>query len=321
MGSRSSTGTAHREGMPDPKSRLATILVAPLMSCSARLPVYVLLLGAVIEPRFGAAWAGFTLFAMHFLGLALAIPIVMIFNKGIIKGKRLPFLLELPPYQLPKWRDVWLAMYFRGKVFMTTAGTIIFAMSVVIWALSYFPRSTEADMKYAAQFDQMLSEKGLPPVTKDDLPGLQERVAYVEEQRLAHSVLGTFGRAIEPAFRPAGFDWRITTAILCAFPAREVVVPSMGVLFAVGGEADEGSGALRKAIQDAKWPDGKPLMTSWTAVGLMVFFALCAQCTSTLATVKRETNSWKWPLFMFIYMSSLAYLGAVFINYLGKWFG
>ncbi len=301
--------------MPDPKSRLATILVAPLMSCSARLPVYVLLIGAVIEPRFGAGWAGFTLFAMHFLGLLLAIPIVLILNRGIIKGKRLPFLLELPPYQLPKWRDIWLAIYFRGKVFMTTAGTIIFAMSVVIWVLSYFPRSAEADAGYAHKFEQAQTE------TLDPEELEVAKQAYIEEQRLAHSVLGTFGRAIEPVFRPAGFDWRITTAILCAFPAREVVVPSMGVLFAVGGEADEGAGALRNAIKEAKWPDGKPLMTPWTAVGLMVFFALCAQCTSTLATVKRETNSWKWPLFMFAYMSGLAYVAAVFINYLGKWFG
>jgi ferrous iron transport protein B len=302
--------------MPDPKSRLATILVAPLMSCSARLPVYVLLIGAIIEPRFGAGWAGFSLFAMHFLGLALAIPIVMILNRGIIKGKRLPFLLELPPYQLPKIKDVWLAIYFRGKVFVTTAGTIIFAMSVIIWALSYFPRSPEADARYEAAYAKLPASSAL---TVDQFKAAQS--AYVDEQRLANSVLGTFGRAIEPVFRPAGFDWRVTTAILCAFPAREVVVPSLGVLFAVGGEADEGSTDLRKAMQDASWPDGKPLFTPWTAVGLMVFFALCAQCSSTLATVKRETNSWKWPLFMFLYMSGLAYIFAVLINLLGKWLG
>lgn len=249
--------------MPDPKSRLATILVAPLMSCSARLPVYVLLIGAIIEPRFGPGWAGFALFAMHFLGLLVAIPIVFVLNRGVIKGKRLPFLLELPPYQLPRLKDIWLAMYFRAKVFLATAGTIIFLMSIVIWGLATFPRSNEADARYR---QEVLLKS---PKAED-----AEVEAYVEQQRLAHSALGTFGRAIEPVFRPAGFDWRITTAILCAFPAREVVVPSLGVLFSVGGEAEAESGDLRKSVQAATWPDGRPLLTPWTAVGLMVFFAL-----------------------------------------------
>ncbi len=297
--------------MPDPKSRLATIMVAPLMSCSARLPVYVLLIGAVIEPRFGAGWAGFTLFAMHLLGLLVAIPVVLILNRGIIKGRPLPFLLELPPYQMPKWRDVGLAMYFRGKVFLGTAGTIIFVMSIIIWGLSYFPRSQEADAQYRTHYRAT-------HVTTD---ATRAEDAYVDEQRLAHSALGRFGTAIEPIFRPAGFDWRITTAILCAFPAREVVVPSIGIMFAVGNDQDEASPDLRKAIQHAKWPDGRPLLDSWTAVGLMVFFALCAQCMSTLATVRRETNSWKWPWFMFAYMSLLAYGAAVAIHQIGRLFG
>jgi ferrous iron transport protein B len=289
--------------MPDPKSRLATILVAPLMSCSARLPVYILLIGAFIEPQFGPAWAGFTLFAMHFLGLAVAVPVVLVLNKGIIKGRRLPFLLELPPYQWPRWRDVLLAMYFRGKVFLTTAGTIIFVMSIVIWVLSSFPRSDTQTAQYTADH-----AREAPNVALE---------GYVQQRQLADSYLGRFGRTIEPVFIPAGFDWRITTGILCAFPAREVVVPSMGIIFAVGSEADEESVDLRKALAQATWPDGRKLMTPWNAIGLMVFFALCAQCTSTLATVKRETNSWRWPLFMFVYMSGLAYLGAVLLHQIG----
>ncbi len=306
--------------MPDPKSRLATILVAPLMSCSARLPVYLVLIGAIIEPRYGPGWAGFALFAMHFLGLLVAIPVVWLLNRGIIRGRKLPFLLELPPYQLPKWRDVWLAMYFRGKVFLQTAGTIIFTMSVVIWALSYFPRSAEADERYREEFVRLnpVSES-VDEDTRESL--ITRQSAYIDEQRLAHSYLGSFGRSIEPVFRPAGFDWRITTAILCAFPAREVVVPSLGILFAVGNETEAESPRLRDAVHDAKWPDGRPLFTPWTAVGLMVFFALCAQCMSTLATVRRETNSWKWPWFMFAYMSGLAYLAAILIHQVGQWVG
>ncbi|MGV3615001.1 MAG: ferrous iron transport protein B [Fimbriimonas sp.] len=293
--------------MPDPKSRLATILVAPLMSCSARLPVYLLLIGAFVEPRFGAFWAGFALFAMHLLGLLVAIPVTWFLNRKVLKGKRLPFLLELPPYQWPRWRDVWLAMYFRGKVFVKTAGTIIFFMSVVIWALSYFPRLGPAE---EARIAARLQAED-PKVDQDAID------KHVAEEQLAQSALGRAGKAIEPVFVPAGFDWRITTSILAAFPARETVVPSLNIIFSLGGEVDEESGALNKALNEAKWPDGRPLFTPWTAAGLMAFFALCAQCMATLAAVRRETNSWKWPLFMFGYMTGLAYIVAVVINQIG----
>jgi ferrous iron transport protein B len=292
--------------MPDSKSRLATIMVAPLMSCSARLPVYVLLIGAFIQPQFGAFWAGFTLFAMHFLGLLVAIPVVWFINKKMLKGKRLPFLLELPPYQFPRWKDVWLSMYFRGKVFVKTAGTIIVFMSILIWALTYFPRSDAADKGYRAAY------AASHPGARDD-----DAEKYVLEQRMANSFLGRFGRTIEPVFIPAGFDWRITTAILSAFPAREVVVPSLGIIFSMGEGADENPTDLRTTLANATWPDGRKLITPWTAVGLMGFFALCCQCMATLAAVKRETNSWKWPLAMFFYMSTLAYLFAVVLNQIG----
>jgi ferrous iron transport protein B len=297
--------------MPDAKSRLATILVAPLMSCSARLPVYLLLIGAFIQPRFGNFWAGFTLFAMHFLGLLVAIPVVWVLNRQILRGKRLPFVLELPPYQWPRWRDVWLAMYFRGKVFVKTAGTIIVFMSVLIWALAYFPQLGPAQKStMAAQYSTTH-----PGDSQDQVD------RYVQQQQLAGSVLGRFGRSIEPVFRPAGFDWRITTSILSAFPARETVVPSLGIIFSLGGDVDEKSENLQKVLAEATWPDGRPLFTPWTAVGLMVFFALCAQCMATLATVRRETNSWKWPVFMFSYMTILAYIAAVGVHQLGRLFG
>ena len=297
--------------MPDRNSRLATILVAPLMSCSARLPVYLLLIGAFIQPRYGAMWAGFALFAMHLLGLFVAVPIVWFLNRKVIKGKRLPFLLELPPYQWPKWRDVWIAMYFRGKIFVKTAGTIIVFMSILIWGLSYFPRMSTEDRSSLAK--TYLAQN--PGAKKDDVK------KQVDQAQLANSVLGRFGKAIEPAFIPAGFDWRITTSILSAFPARETVVPSLGIIFSLGGDVDEKSPDLPKALHDATWPNGKPLFTPWTAVGLMVFFALCAQCMATLATVKRETNSWKWPLFMFTYMTVLAYIAAVLVQQIGHLFG
>ncbi len=297
--------------MPDSKSRLATILIAPLMSCSARLPVYVVLIGAFIEPKFGPAWAGFALFAMHVVGVVVAIPVVLIVNRQIFKGKRLPFLLELPNYQWPKWRDVWLTMYLRAKTFVQTAGTIIVVMSVLIWALLYFPRQDAANSAYRAEY------AGLPASVRSKVTEQH----FLQERHVANSYLGRFGRSIEPLFRPAGFDWRLSTAILAAFPAREVVVPSLGIIFNLGGEVDEGSNDLRGALQEATWPDGRPLFTPWVAASMMVFFALCCQCMSTLATVRRETNSWRWPAFMFSYMTILAYVAAVAIHQLGLWLG
>lgn len=283
--------------MPDSKARLATILVAPLMSCSARLPVYVVLIGAIVEPSFGAAWAGFALFAMHFVGLIAAVPVAWLLNKRILKGRNIPFLMEMPRYQWPKWRDVLLMVLNRGKVFLQTAGTIIFAMSIVIWALLYFPRF-----------------EGSP----DPSLGLDETQVelWTNEKQMENSYLGQFGRAVTPVFTPAGFDWRMTTAVLSAFPAREVVVASLGILFAV--EEDDENKNITEAIKAATWPDGRPLINIWNAFGLMVFFALCAQCMATLAAIKRETNSWKWAGFAFVYMTGLAYTFAVLIYQIGR---
>lgn len=297
--------------MPDAKSRLATILIAPLMSCSARLPVYILFIGAVIEPQFGPLWAGVALFGMHMVGAFVAIPIVFVLNRSIFKGKRLPFVLELPPYQWPKWRDIGLTMYNRGKVFVNTAGRIIFLMTIVVWALLYFPRDERAMEAYRLRYHR------LPAAEREAV----SEETYVQSQQTRDSYMGRFGRTIEPVFKPAGFDWRLTTGILAAFPAREVVVPALGIIFALGGEVSEESVDLRHALSRATWPDGSRLLTPWTAVGVMVFFALCCQCTSTLAVARRETNSWKWPLFMFVYMTMLAYIFATLIHQVGRLFG
>jgi ferrous iron transport protein B len=273
--------------------------------------VYLLLIGAFIQPRYGAFWAGFSLFAMHLLGLAVAIPVVWVLNRKVLRGKRLPFVLELPPYQWPRPRDIWLAMYFRGRVFVKTAGTIIVFMSILIWAACYFPQPS-ASQRAALLASYRQAHPSEP---------LERAQSYVQQQQLAGSALGTLGRGIEPVFRPAGFDWRLTTSILSAFPARETVVPSLGIIFSLGSNVDEKDENLQKVLAKATWPDGRPLFTAWTAVGFMVFFALCAQCMATLATVRRETNSWKWPVFMFSYMTILAYIGAVLVHQIGLLFG
>lgn len=297
--------------MPDPRSRLATMLVAPLMSCSARLPVYILLIGAIIEPQFGPFWAGVALFGMHLVGAVVAIPVVLALNRRVLRSRRLPFMLELPAYQWPKWRDVVTTMLVRAQSFVQTAGTIIVVMSLLIWALLYFPRSAGQESQFARDYAQK-SAAFQQSVTVDN---------YVAERQIESSYLGQFGKAIEPVFAPAGFDWRISTAILAAFPAREVLVSSLGILFQLGSDTDETSVDLRSRVKEAHWPDGRPLFTPWTAVGLMVFFALCCQCGATLATIRRETGTWKWPVFVFAYMTGLAWLAAVGIHQLGRWLG
>ncbi|MBX3095441.1 MAG: ferrous iron transport protein B [Fimbriimonadaceae bacterium] len=286
--------------MPDPKSRLATILVAPLMSCSARLPVYVLLIGIFIEPQYGAAAAGLALFGMHIVGLLVAVPTALVLNRGFLKGPRLPFLLEMPRYQWPKPRDVAITVWSKVASFLKTAGTVILAMSIVIWALLYFPRTA--------------------PVDRYRNPWTPEQIESQQAQRqLENSYLGQFGRAVTPVFEPAGFDWRLTTSIIAAFPAREVVVPAMSVIFGMGEGED--SDDLRSAIRDAKKPDGTPLMGLSNAISLMVFFALCCQCLSTVATIKAETKSWKWAWLAFFYMTAIAWVLAVVVYQAGIAFG
>jgi ferrous iron transport protein B len=260
----------------DPKARLSTILVAPLMSCSARLPVYVLMIGAFIEPKYGPLWAGAALFAMHLLGLVVAIPIAFLINKFILKLRPLPFILEMPPYRVPRALSVGRRMFLSGREFVVRAGTVIFAISIVIWALSYFPRPANPDVDKSAALEQ--------------------------------SFLGRFGKTVEPVFAPAGFDWKTTVAVLAAFPAREVVVSTLGILYSA--EDEDENAALKKQMAAAAWPDGRPVFTPVVAAAVMVFFAFCLQCGSTVAVMAREA-SWKWAGFAFVYMTALAWAGAV----------
>jgi ferrous iron transport protein B len=174
----------------------------------------------------------------------------------------------------------------------------------------YVPRSAEADQSYRNEYAQTVRARtGAPSIE-----------TYVKGRQLQESYMGRLGHAIEPVFAPAGFDWRLSTAILAAFPAREVVVSSLGIIFNLGEDQTETSDGLRGALQSATWPDGRKLMTPFTAVGFMVFFALCCQCMATLAAIRRETNSWKWPIFVFAYMTTLAYLAAVGVQMVGRLF-
>jgi len=295
----------------DPRARLTTNLVAPLMSCSARLPVYVLLIGAFIEPRFGVFWAGVALFAMHFVGLAVALPLAWFLNRFILKVRATPFLLELPPFRKPRLRDVGWKVVERGKKFLMNAGTIIFAISVIVWALLYFPRPEAVAERVEQEFIAEAGVADLDALAETDQERLGHRVeaAYVEQ-----SYLGRAGQVVQPVFAPAGFDWKISIAILASFPAREVIVATLGIIYELGSETDEASLSLRDQLGRERWTsgarEGQPVFTIPVVFALLVFYALCLQCGATVAVLARET-SWRWGLTAFALMTALAWIGAV----------
>ena len=288
------------------RDRMVTILVAPLMSCSARLPVYALMIGAFIPERDLVRVGGFalvelqglTLFAMYVFSVLAALGAAWVLRKTFFRGESSTFLLELPSYKTPAVRHVARTVVDRGWVFVKQAGTVILAISVVLWALAYFPRSEEI----AQQAEQRI-EAGEDP---EDVERWQQ-AAQIEQ-----SYAGTLGKAIEPAIAPLGFDWKIGIGVLASFAAREVLVSTLGIVYSVG-DADETSVLLKDKLRKARRGDGSPTFSWLTAVSLMVFFVLACQCMSTVAVVKRETNSWRWPLFMFGYMTLLAYVGSLIV--------
>jgi len=312
------------------QDRFATILVAPLMSCSARLPVYVLLTAAMIPSRsFLGGWVslpGLVMLSMYMLGIVVAVLVALVLKKTLLKGETPPFVMELPSYKVPSCRLVLGRMFDRGWAFVRRAGTLIFAVTIVIWAIGYFPHGPSVEKQVRKQYAPQLTVLENKQGTEEDKEALLALQAEVEKAiagaYLQQSILGHMGLAVEPLVRPLGWDWRIGCAAIASFPAREVVVGTLGVIYNLGDETDEESTQLRDRIRQARWDDQpeKPVYTIPVALSLMVFFALCAQCGATLVTIGRETNSWKWPLFAFTYMTGLAYLGALLTYQLGTMF-
>ena len=281
----------------DPKARLATAFVVPFMSCSARFPIYALMCAAFIGPLYGPGWESLVMVGMHCVGLVFAVPTAFVLTRLVLKVKPQPFVLELPRYQMPKPRDVIWRMWQNAAEFVSKAGTVIFAITIVVWALSYFPRDTSVAERVRAAHPTESAEK------------VQARVqaAYVEQ-----SYMGRFGKTIQPIFDPLGFDWKITVGVLASFPAREVIVSTLGVTYSVGEGAEADSQDLRRAMQDAKWSEGpragSPIFSLAAVLALMVFFALCSQCGPTIATLAQETGGWKWAAGSFLYMTTLAWV-------------
>jgi ferrous iron transport protein B len=290
----------------NPRDRLATILIAPFMSCSARLPVYTLMIATFFA---GQTFLGFIslgavlMLAMYTLGIVTAIIVAFILKRTLLKSPPPPFVMELPPYRLPNLRTVFQNMFTRAWLFVKRAGTVILAISVILWALSYFPRTS--------------TELFVPPGDTASVEEIQKaKEDFQQSEQLRNSYAGRLGHVIEPVIAPLGFDWKIGIALISSFAAREVLVSTLSIIYNVGKDANEESETLTQAIRDAKKADGSPVWTPLTALTLMVFFVLAMQCMSTIAIVRRETNSWGWTLFMVGYMTALAYLAA-FLTYQG----
>ncbi len=315
------------------RDRLTTILVAPLMTCSARLQVYALLIAAFVPARAFCGGLvrlqGLTLAAMYALGILMAVAVALLLKRTILRGDAPPFVMELPSYKVPSLRTIFFRVVERGVVFLRCAGTLILAVSIVTWALLYYPHDARVvEASFRPQVEALGVRLAALAPGDPQRKAIAARLADLDHQIAGayqrQSWLGRAGHRIEPVFKPLGWDWRISSAVLASFPAREIVVATLGVIYNLGKDVDtesrEGRNQLSSRLQAATW-DGtdRPVFSLPVAFSIMVFFALCAQCAATLAVIRRETNSWRWPLFTFAYMTTLAYVGALLTYQVGVW--
>jgi ferrous iron transport protein B len=293
------------------RDRILTMMVVPLMTCSARLPVYTLVIGALIP---GSRWTqSLLMVGMYLFSVVTALIAAWVLSRTVkpLRAKRLPFVIELPPYRWPRLGGVVRMMWGKSSMFLREAGTVILACSIALWALLYFPHHLPAGAPdYDAQAERAPSDDARQAV-------LAEKQAV----QLANSYGGRIGHAIEPAIQPLGFDWKIGVGIIGAFAAREVFVSTLGIVYAVGSDADSRSEPLRQALRDERDSHGARAYTPLVGMSLMIFFALACQCMSTLAVVRRETASLRWPVFLFGYMGVLAWVTSFGVFQVGKLLG
>ena len=293
------------------KERLITIMVSPLISCSARIPVYALLVGFVVPNEYWGIFnkQGLVFGALYLLGVVSALFAAFVF-KLILKTNESTFLaIELPEYRLPHWKNVGLTVYEKIKSFVTEAGKVILIVSVVLWFLASFSPNSTAINQIQVDADRISVEKNWSETEKSD---------FISSKKLEVSYAGYFGKAIEPAIQPLGFDWKIGIALLSSFAAREVFVGTMATIYSIGSAGEDDSKSISERMKSELRPDGTPMYSTATALSLLIFYVFAMQCMSTLAVVKRETKSWKWPIIQFLFMGVMAYLGSLLVYNLFK---
>jgi ferrous iron transport protein B len=299
-----------------PKDRLVTILVAPLMSCSARLPVYTLLIGGCIAG--GVFVQGATMLSMYLLGIVVALAMAWVFKKTLLRSETPMLVMELPPYRRPVLKDVLRHTWDRAKLFLQKAGTVILGINILLWALVSYPKHPDVKRDFDARRAAVTATFGAKPWTTNQLAALDQLDNEEGATNIERSFAGSAGRALEPAIAPLGFDWKMGIGILSSFAAREVFVSTMSIVYSVHKEEDDErqNKILQERLPEQRRADGSKIYTPLMAITLMVFYVLAMQCASTVAVVRRETNSWKWPIFQWVYMGVLAWVLA-FVTWQG----
>lgn len=289
--------------IPSRRERFQTILIAPLMVCSARLPVYSILIAAFIVPAHGAVTGAVTFVALYVVGVVAAAVVALLLNRTLFRGEREPLLLELPDYRRPSWRNIGIVTWERTWDFLRNAGTIILSISIVLWFLATHPKADDGPDEPMADSGAAASAALDDIATNDALP-------------LEDSYAGRFGKFIEPTIEPLGYDWKIGIGLLTSFAAREVFVGTMSTLYGLQEDDEAASARLVDRLRNDTNDEGGPRYSLLTALSLLLFYAFACQCISTLAVVSRETRSWRWAGFMFVYMTGLAY-GSALVLYQG----
>jgi ferrous iron transport protein B len=296
------------------RDRLLTMLVVPLMTCSARLPVYTLIIGALFPPSRLFGWLpvqGLLMIAMYLFSTFITLIAAGVLGRTAVKGRRIPLILELPPYRRPSLTGTLSMMWRRAAMFLKEAGSGILVFTILLWALLSFPRQAPVDQPPTPTVAVHRQETSGPA---------QQPLPAQPPSAIEQSYGGRLGKAIEPVLRPLGFDWKIGVGLIGAFAAREVFVSTLGLVYGIG-DADENTTPLRDKIRQERLADGSPAYSPLMGLSLMVFFALSCQCVSTLMVVHRETRTIRWPLFMFGYMTSLAYVASLLVYQGGRLLG
>lgn len=316
--------------LPNERDRLLTIMVAPLMSCSARLPVYTLFIAAFVPAiSIGGVFGmqGLAMLTLYLMGTVMAFVAAWVLRRTVFKGEASTFVMELPPYRLPEWRMIVRRMVERARLFFVRAGKLIVGLSVVLWFLAAYPKASPESLPAGADRPPIATEAAPMRVGPDNAAtatpdpsaaiavATQDAEARAAQHQIEQSFIGHIGRAIEPVMRPLGFDWKISAGLVAAFAAREVMVTALATLYGVGS-GDDDVVSLTEALRADRYPDGSPVYTPLVAASLLVFFVFALQCMSTLVIARRETNTWKWPIVMWVYMFGLAW-GSAFVVYQG----
>lgn len=301
-----------------PRDRLITMLINPFMSCSARLPVYILFISA-----FFVSYQGTILFSMYFIGVLLAIGSALLFKKAIIKQPDVPFVMELPPYRMPTPRAILKHMWNRAEQYLKKIGGVILVASIIIWALGYFPRETKEDHVYDAQISALTSDNTIQ--NEEEIESQIIQIQHEKESnRQLNSYIGRLGHFVEPVMRPLGFDWKMSVAIITGIAAKEITVGTLGVLYQVGEDADETSASLIEKLQQQTYYDGpkkgEKVFTPLVAFSFMLFILIYFPCVAVVAAIKKESGKWKWAAFIVFYTTGLAYLASLIVFQVGSLF-